>query len=364
MTLSRRSLIRLATATAACGMVLGSGAVGAGTTTPPTTTPSTTAPPTTVPPTTVPRTTVPRTTAAPTTVAPTTTAAPAPTHPLLGVPIDNPAAYTPRPALIVKIDNGVNSKPQSGLNEADIVFEEIVEGRVTRFAAVFNSRDSDPVGNIRSGRSQDVDLFMSYNDPIFAYSGGNAAVNAVLFATGWTILGQGDGMFRVSGRGGAPYNLFANTSDLFSRAGDAGEAVPQFEYGATSSGTPVGGFDLAIGSVRVSWTWDAEEGWFERSENGSPHQTTTGQVSTNNVVVLFAPYGRSAADSSSPEAQSVGSGDVVVYREGQRIDGTWTRESASDPFTLTTAAGEPLLLQPGRTFVELADAATDSVTDR
>lgn len=84
-----------------------------------------------------------------------------------------------RPALVVKVDN-VDAAPQSGLNQADVVFEEIVEGRATRFAAVFNSAEANPVGPIRSGRTQDVDLLMSLNDPALAYSGANDGVNAAL----------------------------------------------------------------------------------------------------------------------------------------------------------------------------------------
>ena len=179
---------RLAIATVTAGLLIGAAsAAGAA---PPDTTPDTGAPaspttpaPTTATPTTAAPTTARPTTAAPTTHAPTTTVAPTTTapapvlYPLTGVPVPDPASYTARPALVVKIDNGVHSHPQSGLNQADIVFEEIVEGRVTRFGAVFNSMESDPVGNIRSGRTQDVDLFAGLNHPIFAYSGGNAGVN-------------------------------------------------------------------------------------------------------------------------------------------------------------------------------------------
>jgi hypothetical protein len=313
------------------------------------------APPTTARPTT---TLVPTTTLAPTTTAATTTTVPAVVHPLTGLTVADPATYTARPALIVKIDNGVNSHPQTGLNQADIVYEEIVEG-VTRFAAAFNSTESNPVGNIRSGRTQDVNLFASFNDPIFAYSGGNETVNAALAGTGWTLLTQGNGMFRVDGRGGAPYNLFGNTTDFFAQAGDAGEAVPQFRYGAPT-GTPVTSIDLSIGGVNVNWAWDATLGLFMRSENGSPHELTDGQASTNNVVVLFVPYGTGPA--GGPEAQSIGTGEVVVYSAGRKIAGTWTRQNPEDPFTLE-ANGQPILLAPGRTWVELASAGSSTLTD-
>jgi hypothetical protein len=277
---------------------------------------------------------------------------------LTGLVVADPASYAPHPALIVKIDNGVNSHPQTGLNQADIVYEEIVEG-VTRFGAAFNSTESNPVGNIRSGRTQDVNLFASFNDPIFAYSGGNEIVNAALATTGWTLLTQGNGMFRVDGRGGAPYNLYGNTSDFFAQAGDAGEAVPQFEYGIPT-GTPVTSIDLNIGGVNVNWAWDAELGLFMRSENGSPHELTDGQASTNNVVVLLVPYATGPA--GGPEAQTIGSGDVVVYSTGRKIEGTWTRANPADPFTLE-ANGQPIVLQPGRTWVELAAAGSSTLGD-
>lgn len=308
-------------------------------------------------------TTVAPTTVAPTTVAPTTTEAAVEVTrwPLTGVAVEG--EYTPRPALVVKIDDGVNSKPQTGLNQADIVFEEIVEGRVTRFAAVFNSTDSDPVGNIRSGRTQDPILLGALGVPIFAYSGGNEGVNAALGSSGFVLLTEGDGMFRVSGRGGPPYNLYGNTSDLFARGIDRGgatDAVALFEYDTEDAGlpgaTPATGIDVGIGSVSVRWDFDAEQGLYLRTENGSDHQQTDGQVSTNNVVVLVMPYGTSAAASNSPEARSTGTGRAVMYRNGLAVEGTWTRESASDTFTLVDASGSPMLLTPGRTFVELVDA--------
>ena len=135
--------------------------------------------------------------------------------------------------------------------------------------------------------------------------------------------------------------------------------MPQFQYG-TPAGTPVTSIDLSIGGVSVNWTWDAAAGLFLRSESGSPHQLTDGQVSTNNVVVLMVPYGQSPA--GGPEAQTTGTGSAVVYSNGLQIEGTWTRQSAQDPFTLE-AGGAPILLTPGRTFVELASAGSSTLTD-
>jgi Protein of unknown function (DUF3048) N-terminal domain/Protein of unknown function (DUF3048) C-terminal domain/Abnormal spindle-like microcephaly-assoc'd, ASPM-SPD-2-Hydin len=283
----------------------------------------------------------------PTTVAATTTSTVA-TWPLTGL------LNTPRPALVVKIDN-VDAEPQSGLNQADVVFEEIVEGSQTRFAAVFNSMEANPVGPIRSARTQDVDLLLSLNDPAIAYSGANEAVNEALQAAGFELLGEGTpGFFRRDDLA-EPHNLYANLSALWPQLTSSANAVPAFQYlgpGQSVAGTPITFAAMMVGSYDVRWDWDPTQGLFVRSQLGSPHELTDAQASANNVVVLVLDYGTSPA--GGPEAQTLGSGAAVVYSDGHKIEGTWTRADPTDPFLLE-AAGQPILLAPGRTWVELVD---------
>jgi len=118
------------------------------------------------------------TTEAPTTVPETTTTVPVPRMPLTGQPVVDEAIAV-RPAIAAKIDNHPGARPQTGLNEADIVYEENVE-KWTRFAVVFHSQGADPVGPIRSGRSQDINILTSLNRPLFLWSGGNAAVTSLI----------------------------------------------------------------------------------------------------------------------------------------------------------------------------------------
>ncbi|MUH50024.1 MAG: DUF3048 domain-containing protein, partial [Actinobacteria bacterium] len=134
----------------------------------------------------IPTTMVPPTTEAPAT---TTTEVAPPVYPLTGLPVTDPAIAA-RPTLVVKIDNAPGARPQTGFNEADLVFEEIVNDRLTRFAMVFQSQDSDPVGPIRSGRIQDINLFGSFNHPLFAWSGGNKTVTAAVDASDLVNLSQ------------------------------------------------------------------------------------------------------------------------------------------------------------------------------
>ena len=281
-----------------------------------------------------------------TTVATTTTPL---REPLTGELIE------PRPALVVKVDN-VDAEPQSGLNQADIVFEEIVEGQATRFAAVFNSSEANPVGPIRSGRTQDVNLLLSLNDPAIAYSGANEAVNSALEAAGFELFGEGTpGFFRRDDLP-APHNLYANIAALWPQIVSSGDAVSAFEYVEPDqevTGAPVTFVEMLVGSYDVRWDWDATQGLFLRSQLGSAHELTDGRASADSVVVLVLEYGTSPAG-GGPEADTLGSGAAVVYSDGRKIEGTWSRDDPTDPFTLR-AGGQPILLAPGRTWVELVD---------
>lgn len=299
--------------------------------------------------------------AAPTTVAEsttTTTTLPPVLAPLTGIPVGTPIT---RPALAVKIDNHPKARPQWGLNQADIVFEENVE-MLTRFAAVFHSQDSDPVGPIRSGRRQDVDLLESFNAPLFAWSGGNAEVTRLIRASTMIDLSvttaNERGGYRREGSRAAPHNLIADTSKLWSLAPEASRPpAAQFLYRAATESIPelareTGGVKLSMDGVRVLWEWSNDFGRFLRSQDDQPH-VDVDQVRVNaaNVVVLYVSYSKSGI---SPVAKSVGSGEAWVFTAGKLFQGTWERPNAASPFTLKDTAGNAIKLSPGNTWVELS----------
>jgi len=302
-----------------------------------------------------------------TTVAPdpgsTTTVYRGPVYPLTGLPVTDPAAAA-RPALVVKIDNHALARPQSGLNEADIVYEEMVEVQ-TRFAAVFHSHGADPVGPIRSGRTQDIDLLGSLNKPLFAWSGGNANVTFAINSSDLISLNNVNpttqkegGFFRDANRKG-PHNLYATTSKLWALAPPgAAPPVAQFRYrgaGDHLAGDAASGVEGDIFGLAIRWEYDAAKGVYLRTSDGVEHRDALdGQVNTDNVVVLSVVYKPSGADARSPEAQTVGSGDAMVFTQGVVVHGTWTRATRLAPFTLTDDSGNPILLTPGRSWVELA----------
>lgn len=326
----------------------------------PTTEAATTLPPTTVAPTTV----APTTTTTTTVAATTTTAVPVvPRMPLTGQPLAYGQTPPDRPAMVVKIDNVGRARPQTGLNQADVVFEEIVEGRATRFAAVFHSQGANPVGPIRSGRTQDIDLLSGLNQPLFVWSGGNqGVVQAIedsdfisLNATGRPAAG---GFFRNDRP--QPHDLYSNTDPLWQQVTLAmGRPTTIFDYvepGASVQGELRSTVDVQMGGNPVRWEWDPGTSSYLRSQGGQAHELTDGRASANNVVVMVTGYRPSSVDARSPEAITVGSGFAFVFSDGHYQVGVWERGDRAAPITLTTPDGDPIELAPGRTWVELADA--------
>jgi hypothetical protein len=328
---------------------------------------TTAAPETTEPPETVPETTAAATTEPPPETTqpppPPTTEAAIPRMPLTGQPLAYGQLPPDRPALVVKIDNNSRARPQSGLNEADLVFEEVVEAG-TRFAVVFHSGNSNPVGPIRSGRTQDIDMLGALNQPLFAWSGGNGIVERAIADSDFIDLNpkQHGGLYRRQGGNRAPHNFYSDTDKLFAAAGpDAtGRPVPIFSYfkpGELPTGAPANRIDMKMDANSVRWDYDPAFGGYLRTTDGRAHNDgLSGQrVSTTNVVILETPYRPSFADANSPEAVTTGGGRAWVVSGGVVREGSWLRNTRTDGYALFDAAGAPIPLLPGRTWVELAD---------
>jgi len=315
------------------------------------------------------------TTSTTTTTAPPTTPPPPPpppTYPLTGLPVTD-AAVAARAALAVKIDNvEPASRPQIGINQADVVYEERVEGAVTRFLAVFHSNDAMPVGPVRSARTSDIGLFKPLGTPLFAWSGANGFFAARIRDAGIVDVGYdaASGFYHRAGGRRAPHNLMLNsTIDVFN-AGYGGTVPPQlFTYRApgepASGGTPTSGvnivFAVGAGSAPVDYLWNGS-GW-GRSQSGTPHVDADGvQIAPENLIVSFTPYADSDVTDSFGvpirEAQTVGEGDAWVFTGGQVITAHWVKPALEAPTQYLDGAGQPIRLTPGRTWVALAEPGT------
>ena len=303
-------------------------------------------------------TTRPQVPAAPTTAA----------SPLTGLPVD--IRRSRRPVLVVKIDNAPLARPQIGLNQADVVFEEGVEGGITRFAALFHSDESKPVGPVRSARTTDIKLLSALRHPLFAYSGANATFQRAVHAAPLVDVGvdaHPDRYHRDSSRP-SPYNLFSDTTGLFDLVPE--NAVPPpalFSFrppGAAASGPGAAAVNRARvwwqASKRTEaiWEWDATAKGWRRTQNGEVHVDAAGrQVTPANVVVQFVNYHDTGQVDSTgtavPEADVVGSGDAWVLSGGMLIPCRWSKASDTDITRYTDSSGAEVQLARGKTWVEL-----------
>ncbi len=294
--------------------------------------------------------------------------------PLTGEPVADADEIPDRPALVVKISNAPQSVvPQAGLNNADIVFEEVINDAATRLAAVFHSQDMDPVGPVRSGRSQDINLLLSLQRPLFAWSGGNPAVTRAIRESeliDLSALNGTSGYYRRSGRR-SPNNLYTDTEVLWAQTTDeAGRPIQVFPYlapGEQPMGEPATRIDVVLDDLEVVWEYDDETDGYYRIQNDQEHTTETADdvepVWSKNVVVLLADYGRNPAD-GNPEAQVLGSNPVYVFTGGLVQEGEWLRFAPEDPFEFFDNFDDlnPLPLQPGNAWVEIPRNLDDVVS--
>lgn len=297
-----------------------------------------------------------------TTAAPTSTTAAGPTVPLTGQAGESPA----RPALIVKIDNAPKARPQAGINQADVVIEEAVEGGVTRLFTVFHSQVPATIGPVRSARSTDIALAAALGRPLFAYSGANSVFLKQVREAPLQDIGvdRVPGAYRRDKARPAPYNLFSTGEALFGAAAEgATPPPPLFTYGPAPSGSqPTEGVHLEFrGRVvtEVDWRWDASRSAWVRTQNGTPHTDADGnQVATPNVVIQVVEYAdtgiRDQSGEPVPEAELSGEGRALLLRDGKVTEGRWAREGEEGTTRFETADGGSLNLTPGTAWVELA----------
>ena len=280
--------------------------------------------------------------------------------PLRGTPAD--AAALRHPSLAVKIDNHWDARPQIALNRTDLVYEELVEGGLTRYVAVWHSDVPDEVGPVRSVRPMDP-LIAAPLGGIIAYSGGQQYFVDLMHATPLLNLvgDEDDGTYfdRADDRQIPHDMVFAAAAAV---AANAGLAPPpaQFAYGTADplaapalAATPTSRIELVFSETSSpSWEWDPTTSAWLRSQEGTPDLEASGdRIRATNVVTLRVaiewPY------EEVPLTALTGTGEAWVSAAGRTAHGTWTKADADATITLTADDGSTLRLAPGNAWIEL-----------
>lgn len=315
-------------------------------------------------------------------VEPSRTAPPSPTTPpepivwpLTGVEV---AEVPARPAIAVKIENSHVARPQKGLDQADMVWETIIDFDVSRLVAVFHSQVPEDIGPIRSVRPMDMAITKPLGGPL-VFSGGQEGILAMVKQAG--IQGMNNdyaapGMYRSKAHK-APHNVYGSVQTFIDNAdGDHNKPPqPQFAFAkdaakasAAVSGTPATtlAFDLSS-QADPAWTWDAATGTWLRSEGSTPATVESGaRIAATNVVAIVANHPNSGFGAQNgapvPTYDLVGDGTGFVATGGKVVQVTWHKGALEQPIQLTAADGTPVTLAPGNTWIELVPAKTGSYT--
>lgn len=263
------------------------------------------------------------------------------------------------PSIAVKIDNLIDARPQWALNQTDLVYEELVEGGITRYVAVWQSMIPTDVGPVRSIRPMDPDI-VSPLGGLVAYSGGQDRFVAMIQAAPVVNVSpnsDSDLFYRTDARD-APHNELLKAQAAVAANSGVARPQPQFSYGgnaqiAAESGTATTHIALSFSSAsQRSWDWDASSGVWLRSQDGVADTAQDGtRVQAVNVLTL-----RVAIDWSYgiiPKTILVSSGEADVSVAGKTIHGRWSKASQTAPIVLTASDGSVIRLAVGNTWIEL-----------
>ncbi|HYK97369.1 MAG TPA: DUF3048 domain-containing protein [Candidatus Acidoferrales bacterium] len=302
-----------------------------------------------------------------------------PVWPLTGMPLGFGDA-TQRP-VYVKTDNNPSARPHYGISKADIVYEWLVEGLTTRLAAVYQSQRPDVIGSVRSVRMTDRHVLPSL-DAVLVYSGGGPeelmAINYdASVAHRYVDLSPNYGWgYRVPFREG-PYNYFttwANVKAAIAAAPDGEQpaTVAPWPFLPTASADPqVGGFGTGLAATSITipyralfgvqYKYDATSRSYARYDDGvrEVDGANNQAIAAKNIVVIqtevhfTTAFGLDPAGNPKLEEVLTGTGKAVVFRDGLRVDATWTRDDVVDSFILKDSKGAVIELEPGQTWVHV-----------
>ncbi|GAA1785956.1 DUF3048 domain-containing protein [Agromyces lapidis] len=280
--------------------------------------------------------------------------------PLRGTSTD-PAAPA-HPSLAAKIDNHEDARPQIALNRTDLVFEELVEGGLTRYLAVWHSDLPDDIGPVRSIRPMDPDIASPLGG-VIAYSGGQDQFVAMMMATPLVnVVFDLDetGLFSRADERPGPHDVILDAAETMARNAKLAPPPVLFDYGTADpladpalAAAPTSRIALVFSEGRSpSWDWDAGSSSWLRSQEGVADLEAGGaRVRATNVVTLEV--GIDWRYGEVPKTVLIGSGEAWVSVGGRTAHGTWAKDAAASPIELTADDASPLRLAPGNTWIEL-----------
>ncbi|MEU1534883.1 DUF3048 domain-containing protein [Streptomyces fagopyri] len=266
--------------------------------------------------------------------------------------------------LAVKIDNVGPARPQTGLDAADIVYAEQVEGGLSRLMAIYATRFPKAVGPVRSARESDLELLRQFDEPTLAFSGAQHKLLPVIDKAPLRPAPpeQNAAAYYRGTAKPAPHNLYVRPDRLLRSAPGAAALTTGFRFGAApAGGSPQTSRTVRFPAARFTFSWSASAHRWLVSMDGTPTVTTDGKrVAPATVVVQYVKLLKSkyhdVLGNNTPYTQTVGSGTAKVLRDGRVFDAEWKRPAATGGTKFTTNDGAPMNFASGQVWVVFAQA--------
>ncbi|MEA2639729.1 MAG: hypothetical protein QOF51_1123 [Chloroflexota bacterium] len=267
--------------------------------------------------------------------------------------------------LAVVLDNQADARPQTGLDHADVVYEALAEGGITRFLALFGTQPAEAIGPVRSARDYFVNWAREYGAPL-VHIGASPQAYATMRAAGIATLDEtygAAGFWRIASRP-APHNAYTSTAGARTALGSAGAKPGSFGglHFTADVTRPAGSpathafIDFGRDDYWVDWDYDPATNMYGRGMNGLAHRdAATGEpLQAANVIVESVSSALIPGDDAGRLAfAQVGSGRFVALLDGVAIEGRWSKRDAGAPTVYQTADGSPLSLNAGPTWIEV-----------
>lgn len=275
--------------------------------------------------------------------------------------------FAERPAVAIKVENAQVAYPLSGLQDADMVYEELVEGGVTRFMAIYHCNDSEKVGPVRSARAVDPGIMQPITS-ILAYSGQNAPVLDALEKANIVRIDETNAkgsMTRVPREGlTSEHTLYASSEEVRAIGQEKHEDPPPdevFNFGDVEGDTKrARTINIKFSDLtQIRYVYDGD-GYERFQPSEQPFELEEGgQLSVENVVIEEHEVNNSKVikdvngNPSTEIADGTGSGPATLFRDGQAISGTWTRKSLDDLVSFEATSGDEMVFAPGSVWIHL-----------
>jgi hypothetical protein len=297
---------------------------------------------------------------------------PVPFNPLTGLQVADQSLIRRR-LVAVKIDNAPEARPPIGLGQADMVYEELAEGGLTRFIAMFLQNEPDPVGPVRSARLTDIYLGEEWNW-LLAYAGAGTTTGKLLSQSLVPLfkapeLGEkldGTPYFRDPKRV-VPHNLFVHISQVREDAKKDPGIEPEveirpFPFASPPETGPLRTINMPyVPMAAVVWRYDEGANTWKRTMANQPHVDglTGQQITAENVVIQYAKIFTASNVEPDPAGNPVldadirGTNKLRVLHSGQMFEGTWTKEHDRAKTQYQLADGSPMPFRPGRVWIHI-----------